>query len=95
MSDQWDQKLFKEVVVEALAMGYRFFLCIIVKTETMMNKRGLSLQNVLIRFFPEFHYLVELNLGYPTEAERWVQGYLKINLYGSKDEQTGIDLTSE
>ena len=60
-----------------------------------MNKRGLSLQNVLIRFFPEFHYLVELNLGYPTEAERWVQGYLKINLYGSKDEQTGIDLTSE
>ena len=43
----------------------------------------------------EFQYLLELNLGYSPEAERWVQGFLKVNLHGSKSEITDIDLTQE
>ena len=46
-------------------------------------------------FFAEHHYLLELNLAQPEDAERWVQGFLKVNLYGTQSEITDIDLTEE
>jgi hypothetical protein len=45
--------------------------------------------------FCQYHYLVDIKLANPTEAERWVQGFLKINLYGTKNEVTELDLTPE
>ena len=45
--------------------------------------------------FLEYHYLLELNLASPREAERWVQGFLKFNLYGTKGEKLDLDLTPE
>lgn len=41
----------------------------------------------------EHHYLLELQLAQPDEAEKWVQGYLKVNLYGTKNEILEHNLT--
>jgi hypothetical protein len=45
--------------------------------------------------FSEHHYLLEFNLAQPKHAERWVQGFLKVNLYGTQSEITDVDLTPE
>ncbi|XP_059098769.1 pancreatic triacylglycerol lipase-like isoform X2 [Tigriopus californicus] len=45
--------------------------------------------------FCQYHYLLELNLAQPSIAERWVQGFLKVNLYGSKSEILDNSLTPE
>ena len=45
--------------------------------------------------FCKFHYLLEMTLSSTREAERWVQGYLKVNLYGEEGELTEYDLTPE
>lgn len=39
------------------------------------------------------HYLLELELAEPREAERWVQGELMVNLYGERGELTQHALT--
>ena len=44
-------------------------------------------------FCLEHHYLLEFNLAQPAAAERWVQGFLKVNLYGTESEITDVDLT--
>ncbi len=41
----------------------------------------------------EHHYSLELQLASPEEAETWVQGFLKVDLHGTKKEITDIDLT--
>lgn len=46
-------------------------------------------------FVAEHHYLLEFNLAQPKAAERWVQGFLKVNLYGTRSEITEINLTPE
>ena len=46
-------------------------------------------------FILEHHYLLEFNLAQPAAAERWVQGFLKVNLYGTESEITDVDLTPE
>lgn len=43
--------------------------------------------------FCQHHYLLEFNLAQPAAAERWVQGFLKVNLYGTESEITDVDLT--
>jgi len=45
--------------------------------------------------FCQHHYLLEFNLAQPKHAERWVQGFLKVNLYGTQSEITDVDLTPE
>jgi len=45
--------------------------------------------------FCQHHYLLEFNLAQPKAAERWVQGFLKVNLYGTRSEITEINLTPE
>ena len=44
-------------------------------------------------YLSEHHYLLELQLAQPDEAEKWVQGYLKVNLYGTKNEILDHNLT--
>ena len=39
------------------------------------------------------HYLLELELAEPSEAERWEQGELMVNLYGERGELTQHVLT--
>ncbi len=46
-------------------------------------------------FASEYHYLLDLQLANPSEAERWVQGYLKVSLHGTKNEVADHDLTPE
>ncbi|XP_071744357.1 uncharacterized protein [Lepeophtheirus salmonis] len=41
------------------------------------------------------HYLLEINLAKSDEAEQWVQGFMKTNLYGSKGELMDVDLTPD
>jgi len=41
------------------------------------------------------HYLLQLHLAKPRQAEAWVQGYLKVNLFGDKGKLTEYDLTPE
>ncbi|CAB4064290.1 GABRA [Lepeophtheirus salmonis] len=43
----------------------------------------------------ENHYLLEINLAKSDEAEQWVQGFMKTNLYGSKGELMDVDLTPD
>jgi len=45
--------------------------------------------------FCKFHYLLEISLSSPREAEKWVQGFLQVNLYGEQGELTEYDLTPE
>lgn len=44
---------------------------------------------------PEYHYLVSLNLASPPQAEKWVQGFIRVNMYGTKGEITDYELTQE
>ena len=46
-------------------------------------------------FFSEYHYLLQLNLAQPRQAEKWVQGTLQANLYGSDNEVLDLQLTPE
>ena len=46
-------------------------------------------------FFLEYHYLLEMNLANPRVAETWVQGFIKVNLYGTHGEVTDLNLTPE
>jgi len=39
--------------------------------------------------------LLRVNLGKDSESENRLQGYLKVNLHGSKGELNGVDLTPE
>lgn len=48
-----------------------------------------------ISVLSEHHYLLEFNLAQPKDAETWVQGFLKVNLYGTTSEITDVDLTPE
>lgn len=43
----------------------------------------------------EFEYLLKLNLAKAPDSENRLQGYLKVNLHGSKGEMNGVDLTPE
>ena len=45
--------------------------------------------------FLEYHYLLEMNLANPRVAETWVQGFIKVNLYGTHGEVTDLNLTPE
>jgi len=45
--------------------------------------------------FCKFHYLLEIVLASPREAEKWVQGYVRVNLYGEEGELTEYDITPE
>merc|ERR1712038_323139 len=45
--------------------------------------------------FCQYHYLMEMNLANPSVAETWVQGFIKVNLYGSSGEITDLNLTPE
>ena len=45
--------------------------------------------------FCKFHYLLEIVLANPREAEKWVQGYIRVNLYGEEGELTEYDITPE
>jgi len=40
-------------------------------------------------------YLLEIALANPIKAENWVQGFIKVNLYGEKGELTEYNLTPE
>lgn len=42
-----------------------------------------------------YHYLLQMSLANPPQAEKWVQGFLKANLYGTKGELLDIDLTPQ
>ena len=66
------------------------------KTNNVFSKkRSLLGQSETYSRFPEHHYLLEFNLAQPKHAERWVQGFLKVNLYGAQSEITDVDLTPE
>jgi len=41
------------------------------------------------------HYLLQLHLAKPRQAEAWVQGYLKVNLFGDKGKLTEYNLTPD
>ena len=43
----------------------------------------------------KFQYLLEISLASPRESEKWVQGYLRVNLYGEEGEIIDYDLTPE
>ena len=60
-----------------------------------MNKVLFELNDNDCVFILEFHYLLELNLANPRIAETWVQGFIKVNLYGSTGEVTDLNLTPE
>ena len=45
--------------------------------------------------FCKFHYLLEIVLANPREAEKWVQGFVRVNLYGEEGELTEYDITPE
>lgn len=45
--------------------------------------------------FCQFHYLLQIHLANPKQAERWVQGFLKANLYGEDRELLDINLTPD
>lgn len=64
--------------------------------------RQLGRENVKFYFntgkkapYCQYHYLLTLNLARPPVAEIWVQGFLKVNLYGTENEITDFDLTPE
>ena len=66
------------------------------KTSNVFSKkRSLLGQSKIYSHFSEHHYLLEFNLAQPKHAERWVQGFLKVNLYGAQSEVTDVDLTPE
>ena len=43
----------------------------------------------------EYQYLLDIHLASPPSAERWVQGFLTVNIHGTKEEVRGLSLTPE
>lgn len=68
--------------------------CRMKKSSSLLNLKAYADYSLIIIAL-EFEHLLRVNLGKDSESENRLQGYLKVNLHGSKGELNGVDLTPE